>query len=73
MTETKERQDDMGNAALVQQARMIIHNTDIEKALKSYARDLGVSVEHVILGTLQMVAEDYNAATGNGTIPCLHA
>jgi len=61
----------MGNAALAEHARIVIHDTDIEKALRSYARDLGVSIDHVIIGALQMVAEDYNAATGNGTIPCL--
>jgi hypothetical protein len=61
----------MGNATLVEQAHRVIQNTDIEKALRSYARDLGVSIDHVIVGALQMVAEDYNAATGNGTIPCL--
>jgi hypothetical protein len=43
------------------------------KALRNYARDLGVSVEHVITGSLMMVAEDYNRATGNGVIPCLQA
>lgn len=61
----------MGNAVLAQQAQQVIQGTDIEKALRRYAHDLGVSLDHVILGALQMVAEDYNAATGNGAIPCL--
>lgn len=43
----------------------------VEKALRNYARDLGVSIEHVILGALVMVAQDYNEATGDGMIPRL--
>lgn len=43
----------------------------VERALRCYARDLGVSIEHVILGALVMVAQDYNEATGNGMIPRL--
>ncbi len=46
---------------------------EVERALRSYARDLGVSVDHVILGALIMVAQDYNEATGNGMIPRLSA
>ncbi len=45
----------------------------VEKALRNYARDLGVSIEHVILGALVMVAQDYNEATGDGMIPRLSA
>ena len=36
-----------------------------------WARDLGVSVDNVIMGILRIVADDYNKATGKGMIPLL--
>jgi hypothetical protein len=44
---------------------------DVEHALQLYANELGVSLDHVITGCLQMVAEDYMKATGDGAIPVL--
>lgn len=44
----------------------------LESTLQRYARELGVSVEHLVLGSLMAVAEEYRLATGNGQIPCLH-
>lgn len=59
-------------STLVQEATHCIRNhEDIQKALHGYARELGVPVEHVIVGALQLAAEVYNSATGNGAIPCL--
>lgn len=44
----------------------------LESTLKRYAAELGVSLEHLVLGSLMAVAEEYRNATGNGQIPCLH-
>lgn len=35
---------------------------DVERSLRRYGRDLDVSLEHIILASLQMVARDYDAA-----------
>lgn len=45
---------------------------ELEATLKRYAAELGVSLEHLVLGTLMAVAQEYREATGNGQIPCLH-
>ena len=45
---------------------------ELESTLKRYAAELGVSLDHLVLGTLMAVAEEYRRATGNGQIPCLH-
>lgn len=45
---------------------------ELEATLKRYAAELGVSLEHLVLGSLMAVAEEYRNATGNGQIPCLH-
>ena len=45
---------------------------ELESTLKRYASELGVSLEHLVLGSLMAVAEEYRRATGNGQIPCLH-
>ena len=61
------------NSALMEHARrVLVDNPAIEKSLSSYAHDIGVSLDHVVLGILQMVAEEYDSATGNGVIPCLY-
>lgn len=44
----------------------------LESTLKRYAAELGVSLEHLVLGSLMAVAEEYRHATGNGQIPCLY-
>tara|TARA_R110001592_G_scaffold118653_2_gene321230 strand:+ start:1160 stop:1366 length:207 start_codon:yes stop_codon:yes gene_type:complete len=44
----------------------------LECTLKRYAAELGVSLDHLIIGSLMTVAEEYRNATGNGQIPCLH-
>ncbi len=44
----------------------------LESTLKRYADELGVSLEHVVLGSLMTVAEEYRRSTGDGQIPCLH-
>ena len=44
----------------------------LESTLTRYASELGVSLDHLILGSLMAVAEEYRQATGNGQIPCLH-
>ena len=44
----------------------------LEKVLTRYAAELGVSLEHLVLGSLMTVAEEYQRATGDGQIPCLH-
>lgn len=44
----------------------------LESTLKRYASELGVSLEHLVLGSLMAVAEEYRVATGNGQIPCLY-
>ena len=46
-------------------------HVDIEKSLGRYAKELRVSLDHVIMGTLKMAAEEYDTATGKGIIPCL--
>jgi hypothetical protein len=62
----------MSNAAILDRTRtQLQQHPDIEKALSRYARELGVSLDHVIIGVLQMVAEDYNEATGHGQIPAI--
>ncbi len=53
--------------------RVLDTQPQVEKALVNYARDLGVSVDHVIMGALLVVAADYNRATGDGMIPRLTA
>lgn len=54
-------------------AQDVIHaQPELESTLKSYAADLGVSLDHLVLGTLMAVAEEYRQATGNGQIPCLY-
>lgn len=45
---------------------------ELESTLKRYAAELGVSLEHLVLGSLMAVAEEYREATGGGKIPCLH-
>ena len=52
--------------------RILDTQPKVEKALRSYARDLGVSLDHVILGALVLVAQDYDEATGGGMIPRLN-
>ncbi len=44
----------------------------LESTLKRYADELGVSLEHVVMGSLMTVAEEYQRSTGNGQIPCLY-
>jgi hypothetical protein len=44
----------------------------LESTLRRYASDLGVSLEHLVLGSLMAVADEYKLATGDGKIPCLH-
>ncbi|MBX3179406.1 MAG: hypothetical protein KF886_18780 [Candidatus Hydrogenedentes bacterium] len=44
----------------------------LESTLRRYAEELGVSLDHVVLGSLMAVAEEYRRATGNGAIPCLY-
>lgn len=44
----------------------------LESTLTRYANELGVSLEHVVLGSLMTVAEEYRRSTGDGQIPCLH-
>ena len=44
----------------------------LASTLSRYAKELGVSVEHLVLGSLMAVAEEYRLSTGNGQIPCLH-
>ncbi|MCF6283692.1 MAG: hypothetical protein L3K26_00655 [Candidatus Hydrogenedentes bacterium] len=44
----------------------------LESTLNRYAAELGVSLEHLVLGSLMAVAEEYQRSTGNGQIPCLH-
>jgi len=44
----------------------------LESTLNRYAKEMGVSLEHLVLGALMAVAEEYRLATGNGKIPCLH-
>lgn len=61
------------NTGLMEIARRVLaDNPGIEKSLNCYAHDIGVSMDHVVLGILQMVAEEYDTATGNGAIPCLY-
>ena len=61
------------HTAIVEHAKTCLASrTDIAGALESYAAELGVSVDFVIIGALQVVAEDYTKATGDGMIPCLH-
>ena len=60
------------NESLVEKAHLFIEaDPDIGLALERYANELGVSVDHIIIGALRMVADDYNKATGNGLIPAL--
>ncbi len=62
----------MSHTAILERTKTRLQqHPDIEKALSRYARELGVSIDHVIIGALQMVADDYNEATGNGQIPAL--
>ena len=57
---------------LADRARDAVMGQDhVLSALQRYADEIGVSVDHVIAAALQMVAEDYLAATGNGMIPVL--
>jgi hypothetical protein len=44
----------------------------LESTLRRYAEELGVSLEHLVMGSLMAVAEEYRRATGNGQIPCLY-
>jgi hypothetical protein len=44
----------------------------LESTLRRYAAELGVSLDHLVLGSLMTVAEEYRRATGDGQIPCLH-
>jgi len=60
------------NGTLVEEGiRSAKSQEEVWKALNSFARDLGISVDHVIFASLRMVAEEYEKATGAGTIPCL--
>lgn len=57
---------------LIQEATRLAQSHDeLWKTLNKYAEDLGVSVDHVIVGSLRLVAEVYDNATGDGMIPIL--
>lgn len=62
----------MEGTLLNEAKRALESHEDILKALNHYADELGVSVDHVIVGSLKLVSEVYNNATGNGMIPVLH-
>lgn len=62
----------MSSALMDNARRVLADNPALEKSLNNYAHDIGVSLDHVVLGILQMVAEEYDNATGNGIIPCLY-
>lgn len=60
------------DATLLEQTHKYLESDpDVALALGRYAKELGVSVDHVIMGSLRMVAEEYNRATGDGMIPAL--
>ena len=61
----------MSTALLDHAQHVLTANPDVARSLSNYAREINVPMEHVVLGILQMVAEEYDHATGNGTIPCL--
>lgn len=62
----------MSTTLLLDRAQHVLNeNPEVAASLRRYAQEINTSMEHVILGILQMVAEEYDQATGNGTIPCL--
>jgi hypothetical protein len=70
MNRTIEQQPE---ATLEQRIQAILDTQpEVEKALQCYARDLGVSLDHVVMGALVMVAQEYNDTTGKGMIPSLN-
>ena len=57
---------------LLDRAQHILNeNPEVAVSLRAYAQEINTSMEHVVMGILQMVAEEYDHATGRGTIPCL--
>ena len=61
----------METTLLREAKRCVQPDDETWKALNRYAADLGVSVDHVIVGALKFAAEVYGDSTGSGMIPLL--
>ena len=61
----------MSTALLDRAQHVLTANPEVARSLSAYAHEINAPMEHVVLGILQMVAEEYDHATGHGTIPCL--